>query len=181
MIEIHTYKCEVCGKEFDDEDECLKHELKCKTTVGLEDSVVMMDSGRNILPLDNWKKAIDRVYFVYVANQEAADKLEDLFHEYNYSFPQTTRGRRFFILLCSPIRRMECIGNLCKTLKTNTTNFLRLRMNCGTICSTKMLVNKMWPPLDKTLGGAFSGKTRRVLFYCTGCQKITANFVQIDG
>lgn len=86
MIEIHTYKCEVCGKEFDDEDECLRHELKCKTT-GLEDSVVMMDSGRNILSLDNWEKAIDRAYFVYVTNQEAADKLEDLFHEYNYSFP----------------------------------------------------------------------------------------------
>lgn len=86
MIEIHTYKCEVCGKEFDDEDECLRHELKCKIT-GLEDSVVMMDSGRNILSLDNWEKAIDRAYFVYVTNQEAADKLEDLFHEYNYSFP----------------------------------------------------------------------------------------------
>lgn len=37
------------------------------------------------------------------------------------------------------------------------------------------------PPLGKTLGGAFSDKTRRVLFYYMGCQKITANFVQIDG
>nr|DAJ86122.1 MAG TPA: phosphoenolpyruvate carboxykinase [Caudoviricetes sp.] len=35
--------------------------------------------------------------------------------------------------------------------------------------------------MDKTLGGAFSGKTRRVLFYCMGCQKITTNFVQFDG
>lgn len=86
MIEKHIYQCEVCGKEFAFEDECREHELKCKTA-GLENSVAMMDSGRNILPLDNWEKAIDRAYFVYVANQEAADKLEDLFHEYNYNFP----------------------------------------------------------------------------------------------
>lgn len=36
------------------------------------------------------------------------------------------------------------------------------------------------PPLGKTLGGAFSDKTRRVLFYCAGCQKIAVNFVQFD-
>lgn len=86
MIEKHIYQCEICGKEFPFEDECLAHELKCKT-VGLENSVVMMGSGKEILPLDNWEKAIDRAYFVYVANQEAASKLEDLFHEYNYNFP----------------------------------------------------------------------------------------------
>ena len=86
MIEKHIYQCEVCGKEFAFEDECLAHELKCKTA-GLEHSVVMMDSNCNILPLDNWEKAIDRAYFVYIVNQETADKLEELFHEYNYSFP----------------------------------------------------------------------------------------------
>lgn len=86
MIEKHTYQCEICGKEFAFEDECLEHELKCKTA-GLENSVVMMDSCKNVLFLDNWEKAIDKAYFVYVTNQEAADKLEKLFHEYNYNFP----------------------------------------------------------------------------------------------
>lgn len=86
MIEKHTYQCEVCGKEFAFENECREHELKCKTT-GLEKSVAMMDSLRNIVPLDNWKNAIDRAYFIYIANQEAADKLEKLFDEYNYDFP----------------------------------------------------------------------------------------------
>lgn len=47
----------------------------------------MMDSCRNILSLDNWEKAINEAYFVYIANQEAADKLERLFDEYNVSFP----------------------------------------------------------------------------------------------
>lgn len=86
MTEIHTYKCDICGKEFDFEDECLAHELKHKT-VGLENSVVMMDGNHNILSLDDWRKAIDRAYFVYIANQEAADMLEELFTKYDYTFP----------------------------------------------------------------------------------------------
>lgn len=86
MIKIYTYKCEVCGKEFAFEDECLEHELKCKTA-GLENSVVMMDYNHNILSFDDWRKAIDRAYFVYIANQEAADTLEELFTKYNYTFP----------------------------------------------------------------------------------------------
>lgn len=86
MTEIHTYRCDVCGQTFDFEDDCREHELKCKAA-RLEKSVAMMDSLRNIIPLDNWKKAIDRAYFVYIANQEAADKLKKLFYEYNYDFP----------------------------------------------------------------------------------------------
>lgn len=86
MIEKHIYQCEVCGKEFAFEDECLEHELKCKTA-GLENSVVMTDSRGNILSLDDWGEAMDKAYFVYITNQEAADKLEKLFHEYNFSFP----------------------------------------------------------------------------------------------
>lgn len=86
MIEKHIYQCEVCGKEFAFEDECLAHELKCKTA-GLEKSVVMMDSTRSIIPFDNWEEAIDKAYFIYIANQEAADKLKKLFYEYNYNFP----------------------------------------------------------------------------------------------
>lgn len=86
MTEIHTYRCDVCGKTFNDEEDCREHELKCKTT-GLEKSVVMMDSLENIIPLNDWRKALDRAYFIYIANQETADKLQNLFYEYNYSFP----------------------------------------------------------------------------------------------
>ena len=86
MTEIHTYRCDVCGKDFEFEDDCREHEMKCKTA-GLENSVVMMNSSKEVLPLDNWKEAIDSAYFIYIANQEAADKLETLFDEYNTYFP----------------------------------------------------------------------------------------------
>lgn len=86
MTEIHTYRCDVCGKDFDDYNDCYKHEMEHKT-MELEKSVVMMNGSRKVLPLDNWEIAINRAYFIYIANQEAANQLEELFHEYGYSFP----------------------------------------------------------------------------------------------
>lgn len=86
MTEIHTYRCDICGKDFDFEDDCHKHEMEHKTA-GLEKSVVMMNSSREVLLLDDWEKAIDRAYFVFIANQEAANQLKELFYEYNYHFP----------------------------------------------------------------------------------------------
>lgn len=88
MIEKHVYQCEVCGKEFAFEDECLDHELKCKTA-GLEKSIIFADSSGNIItfPQEDWNTAIGHAYYIYIANQEAADKLEKLFYEYNYNFP----------------------------------------------------------------------------------------------
>lgn len=86
MTKIHTYQCDICGKTFDDEDDCREHEMEHKTA-GLEKSVVMMDSGRNTIPLEDWETAIDRAYFVYITNQEAANQLKELFYEYNYNFP----------------------------------------------------------------------------------------------
>ena len=86
MTEIHTYRCDICGQTFDNADDCREHEMEHKTA-GLEKSVVMMDCNHNILSLDDWRKAIDRAYFVYITNQEVADRLEELFNEYNYTFP----------------------------------------------------------------------------------------------
>lgn len=86
MVEKHIYQCEICGKEFAFRDECLEHELKCKTA-GLEKSVVMMNGSRKVLPLDDWEIAIDRAYFIFIANQEAANQLKKLFDEYSYGFP----------------------------------------------------------------------------------------------
>lgn len=86
MTEIHTYRCDICGQTFDNADDCREHEMEHKTA-GLEKSVVMMDSGRSIISFDDWEMAIDRAYFVFIANQEAANQLKELFHEYNYNFP----------------------------------------------------------------------------------------------
>lgn len=86
MTEIHTYRCDVCGKDFENKKDCREHEME-HTTAGLKTSVVMMDGSRKVLPLDDWERAINRAFFIFIANQEAANQLKKLFDEYSYDFP----------------------------------------------------------------------------------------------
>ena len=86
MIEKHIYQCEVCGKEFNDEDDCREHEME-HITKKLEGSVVMMDSLGKVLPLDDIHTAIERSYAIYVGCKEAADILWEAFDDEGYSTP----------------------------------------------------------------------------------------------
>ena len=72
MTEIHTYRCDVCGKDFNNKDDCRKHEME-HITAKLKSAVVMMDSCGEILSLDDMSTAIERSYAIYVGCKEAAD------------------------------------------------------------------------------------------------------------
>ena len=86
MIEKHIYQCEVCGKEFNDEDDCRKHEME-HITAKLKGAVVMMDSLGEVLPLDDMHTAIERAYAIYVGCKEAADILWEMFDDEGYCTP----------------------------------------------------------------------------------------------
>ena len=86
MTEIHTYRCDVCGKTFDDEDDCREHEMK-HNAAKLKDAVVMMDSREKVLPLDDIHTAIERTHAIYVGCKEAADILWEMFDDEGYSAP----------------------------------------------------------------------------------------------
>ena len=86
MIEKHIYQCEVCGKTFDDYDDCYKHEMEHKAT-GLKTSVVMMDDVGEVLPLEDIHTAIERTYAIYAGCKEAADILWELFKDEGYDAP----------------------------------------------------------------------------------------------
>ena len=86
MIEKRIYQCEVCGKTFDDYDDCYKHEMEHKAT-RLKTSVVMMDNGGEVLPLDDIRTAIERAYAIYVGCKEVADILWELFKDEGYETP----------------------------------------------------------------------------------------------
>ena len=86
MTEIHTYRCHVCGKEFDDEDDCREHEME-HITAKLKGAVVMMDSLGEVLPLDDIHTAIERAYAIYVGCKEAADIVWEAFDDEGYSAP----------------------------------------------------------------------------------------------
>ena len=86
MTEIHTYRCDVCGKDFNNKDDCRKHEMEHITT-RLKNAVVMMDSCGEILSLDDMSTAIERSYAIYVGCKEAADILWELFEGEGYCSP----------------------------------------------------------------------------------------------
>ena len=86
MIEKHIYQCEVCGKEFNDEEDCRKHEME-HTAAKLKGAVVMMDDGGEVLPLDDIRTAIDKCYAIYVGCKEAAKMLWELFEDEGYATP----------------------------------------------------------------------------------------------
>ena len=86
MIEKHIYQCEVCGKTFDDEDDCLKHEME-HNAAKLKGAVVMMDSLGKILPLDDIHTAIERAYAIYVGCKGTADILWKMFEDEGYCTP----------------------------------------------------------------------------------------------
>ena len=86
MTEIYTYRCDVCGKTFDDEDDCLKHEME-HNVAELKGAVVMMDDCGEVLPLDNIRTTIERAYAIYVGCKEAADILWEMFDDEGYSTP----------------------------------------------------------------------------------------------
>ena len=86
MTEIHTYRCDVCGRTFDDEDDCRKHEMEHITTK-LKGAVVMMDSLGEVFSLDDMHTAIERAYAIYVGCKEVADILWELFKDEGYETP----------------------------------------------------------------------------------------------
>ena len=86
MTEIYTYRCDICGKTFDDEDDCRKHEME-HNAAKLKDAVVMMDKGGKVLPLDDIRTAIERAYAIYAGCKEAADILWGLFEDEGYGTP----------------------------------------------------------------------------------------------
>ena len=86
MTEIHTYRCDICGKTFDDEDDCRKHEME-HNAAKLKGAVVMMDDGGEVLPLDDIRTAIERTYAIYVGCNEAAKMLWELFEDEGYTTP----------------------------------------------------------------------------------------------
>ena len=86
MIEKHIYQCEVCGKEFDDYEDCRKHEME-HTASFIKNAVVMMDNSGEVLPLDDIRTAIDKCYAIYVGCNEAAKIVWELFKDEGYETP----------------------------------------------------------------------------------------------
>ena len=86
MTEIYTYRCDICGKCFDNREDCRKHEME-HNTARLKGTVVLMDSDGKILPLEDIHTAIEESYAIYVGCKEVADILWKVFDDEGYCPP----------------------------------------------------------------------------------------------
>lgn len=86
MIEKHIYQCEVCGKTFDDENECHAHEMEHELSF-IKNAVVIMDDGGEVLSLDDMHIVMAKSYAIYVGCEEAAKMLWGLFKKEGYLYP----------------------------------------------------------------------------------------------
>lgn len=91
MTEVTTYKCDYCGEIFEFEDDCLKHERE-HVANELCNRVIMLDShGELISGFDG--NAIEKSYYIYIADVYAFNTLSDLFDEYGYISPRENYGQ----------------------------------------------------------------------------------------
>ena len=64
MTKLCTYECNICGKVFNNEKDCRKHELEHDVAM-LKNAVATFDLSREPLSLDDIGAAIDKAYAVY--------------------------------------------------------------------------------------------------------------------
>lgn len=86
MTELCIYQCDICGKTFDDVENCRDHEMG-HTVSRIKNAVVMMDDDGEIFSLDDMHTAIERSYAIYVGCRDAANILWELFNDEGYNTP----------------------------------------------------------------------------------------------
>lgn len=75
MTEIHMYVADD-GTEFEDEEECLRHEAGCRAQ-GLKGRVALLDGGFCPLPLSDLSQWAD-AWFIYAKDIQALRDLSDI-------------------------------------------------------------------------------------------------------
>ena len=90
MIIIKTYKCDFCGQVFDDEEECIHHEWKCKyeelcRSENCEPLKLFNVEGEEIKGFDYSK--CDEIVAVEIHSYAQAQFINDYFEEMGYEVP----------------------------------------------------------------------------------------------
>ena len=75
MRELHLYIADD-GTEFEDEEECLRHEAGCRAQ-GLKGQVVLLDAGFCPIPLSDLSQWED-AWFIYAKDIQALQDLSDV-------------------------------------------------------------------------------------------------------
>ena len=80
MYTVTKYECEICGQQFDDEDEAFRHEFEHSFPSEVKEAIHLYDSKGN--PLSFSFDSADETYFIKCDTVEAWDAFKDLHINY---------------------------------------------------------------------------------------------------
>ena len=80
MYTVTKYECEICGQQFDDEDEAFKHEFEHSFPPEVKEAIHIYDSKG--VPLSFSFDSADETYFIKCDTVEAWDAFKDLHINY---------------------------------------------------------------------------------------------------
>lgn len=81
MTEVTKYVCDYYGKEFEDEEECIAHEME-ELRHSAIDGVSIADEDGNVLILDN--KNLSHMYYASIITEEAAKVVNMMLDDAGY-------------------------------------------------------------------------------------------------
>ena len=76
MYTVTKYECEICGQQFDDEDDAFRHEFEHSFPPKVKEAIHLYDSKGN--PLSFSVDSAEEAYFIKCDTVEAWDAFRDL-------------------------------------------------------------------------------------------------------
>ena len=80
MYTVYKYKCEICGQQFDDEDDAIRHELEHSFPPEVKEAIHLYDPKGN--PLSFSIDSAEYAFFIKCDTAEAWDAFKDLYINY---------------------------------------------------------------------------------------------------
>ena len=80
MYTVMKYECEICGQEFDDEEDAFRHEFEHSFPPEVKEAIHLYDSKGN--PLSFFIDSAEDAYFIKCDTIEAWDAFKDLYINY---------------------------------------------------------------------------------------------------
>lgn len=80
MYTVYKYECEICGQQFDDEDEAFRHEFEHSFPPEVKEAIHIYDSKGN--PLSFSIDSAEDACFIKCDTVEAWDAFKDLYINY---------------------------------------------------------------------------------------------------
>ena len=81
MYTVYKYECEICGQQFDDEDDAIRHEFEHSFPPEVKEAIHLYDSKGN--PLSFSIDSVEGAFFIKCDTVEAWDALKMLSIDYS--------------------------------------------------------------------------------------------------